>query len=81
MKKIATGKKNSRSYARPTVGRVVRMNRPLEYAVYCGKKCVIPAGATGVSIRFRASHLHRIDEDGNTVPMNVYYWKGKIYHA
>ena len=28
-------------------------NRPLEYAVYCNTKEVIPAGATGVKIAFR----------------------------
>lgn len=28
-------------------------SRPLEYAVYCNTKEVIPAGATGVKIAFR----------------------------
>lgn len=61
--------------------RFVRMTRPLDYPVYCGKAEVIPAGATGVAIRFRASHLSRLDENGQRVPLNVYYWKGRVYHA
>ena len=57
-----------------------RIKRPLAYAVYCNTKVVIPKGATGVKIAFRQSHLRRLDEYGNSVPMNVYLWKGKLYH-
>ena len=57
-------------------------NRPLEYAVYCKTKEVIPAGATGVKIAFRQSHLTRWDNNlKQHVKMNVYIWKGNVYHA
>lgn len=57
-------------------------SRPLEYAVYCNSKEVIPAGATGVKIAFRQSHLTRWDDIlKKRVKMNVYIWKGHVYHA
>jgi len=57
-------------------------NRPLEHAVYCNTKEVIPAGATGVKIAFRQSHLTRWDDVlKQRVKMNVYIWKGHVYHA
>lgn len=57
-------------------------SRPLEYAVYCNKKEVIPAGALNVKIAFRQSHLTRWDDVlKKHVKMNVYIWKGHIYHA
>ena len=57
-------------------------NRPLEHDVYCGSKVVIHAGARRVDIAFRQSHLTRIDEaTGKRVRLNVYRYKGKIYHA
>lgn len=59
----------------------VYLKKPLAYPVYNGKKLAIPAGAKNVGIRYRASHLHRIDENGNDVPMNVYYWHGMVVHA
>lgn len=59
----------------------ITMKSPLKYSVYCGKKEVIPAGAERVKIAFRQSHLRRIDEDGKSVPMNVYIYKGMVYHA
>ena len=62
--------------------RVVLLTKPLQYPVYCGSKCVIPAGATGVSIIFRGSHLTRFDENaGEEVRMNVYLYRGRVYHA
>ena len=57
-------------------------NRPLEYAVKCGSKTVIPEGAKRVKIAFRQSHLFRKDDiTGKMVHMNVYLYKGKIFHA
>ena len=67
--------KSNKSY------RFVKMTRPLDYAVYNGKKLMIPAGAVGVKIAFRQSHLRRKDENGNEVPMNVYLYKGRLIHA
>ena len=56
--------------------------KPLEYPVYCNTKVVIPAGATGVKIAFRQSHLTRWDDAlKQRVKMNVYIWKGHVYHA
>ena len=66
----------------PKSYRFVNLDRPLEYAVYCGKKLVIPAGATGVKIAFRQSHLYRLDPDtGRRIKLNVYLWRGRLYHA
>ena len=57
-------------------------NRPLAFDVYCGSKIVIPAGALNVKIAFRQSHLQRWDEAKQMfVPMNVYIYKGNVYHA
>lgn len=57
-------------------------DKPLKHGVYCNSKCVIPKGAIGVKIGFRQSHLKRFDQDKQKfVPMNVYIWKGKMYHA
>lgn len=62
--------------------RFIKLAKPLQYAVYCGKKEVIPAGAEGVYISFRSSHLRRLDEaTGQMVPMNRYIYKGRIIHA
>lgn len=56
-------------------------NRGLLYPVYCGTKCVIPAGTKNVKIAFGQSHLKRLDEStGRYVPMNVYLHKGHCYH-
>lgn len=56
--------------------------KPLVYDVKCNSKIVIPAGATGVKIAFRQSHLKRWDDVLNKfVKMNVYIYKGKVYHA
>ena len=57
-------------------------SKPLEYPVYCNTKVVIPAGATNVKIAFRQSHLTRWDDVlKQRVKMNVYIWKGNVYHA
>ena len=57
-------------------------NRPLTFPVKCGDTVVIPEGAKRVDIAFGQSHLKRYDEEKNKwVKMNVYRWKGKIYHA
>lgn len=54
----------------------------LKFAVYCGNKIVIPKGAKNVKIAFKQSHLRRFDKvSGQYVPMNVYIYNGKIYHA
>ena len=56
--------------------------RPLEYPVKCGSKIVIPKGTTGVKIAFGASRLTYEDPDtGRIKHMNVYLFKGKVYHA
>lgn len=56
--------------------------RPLEFDVKCGSKVVIPAGTKNVKIAFRQSHLMRFDEKlGRFVNLNVYIYKGKVYHA
>lgn len=56
--------------------------RGLVYPVKCGKKTVIPAGTTHVRIAFGQSHLRYWNEDKQKyVPMNVYLYKGKLYHA
>jgi len=56
--------------------------RPLVHDVKCGNKVVIPAGTKFVKIAFRQSHLLRYDEDKQCyVHMNVYLYKGKLYHA
>ena len=60
----------------------IKLIKPLEYAVKCGSKVVIPAGAEGVKVAFRCSHLKRWDDYYQRfIPMNVYIWKGKMYHA
>lgn len=65
----------------PTM-KFVKMTRPLDYPVRCNTTEVIPAGAEGVKIAFRSSHLTRWDEDlKKTVRLNVYLWKGRLYHA
>ena len=84
MNKTTTNRRSNRiaSYKHVAVQRFVRLAKPLQYPVYCGSKCVIPAGAVGVCIRFRASHLHRYDEAlGREVPLNVYLYRGRVYHA
>ena len=56
--------------------------RALQYPVYNGKKCVIPAGTTGVECSFGTSHLQRYDEKSQKwVYMNMYRYNDKIYHA
>lgn len=69
-------KSNGRSY------RFYNMHsRPLAYPVMCGRGVAIPAGTTGVRIAFGQSHLRRWDEARQKfVPMNVYLWKGHLYH-
>ena len=58
------------------------MQQLLKFPVRCGIAVAIPEGATGVQIAFRQSHLRRFDEDlGRDVPMNVYRYKGREYHA
>jgi len=55
--------------------------KPLKYAVKCNTKVVIPEGAVGVKCAFRQSHLKRWDDaTQKLVPMNVYLYKGKLYH-
>ena len=57
-------------------------NRPLAFDVKCGSTVVIPAGTTNVKIAFRQSHLYRIDEvTGEKIKLNVYMYRGKVYHA
>ena len=56
-------------------------SRPLAYPVMCGKGVAIPAGTVGVRIAFGQSHLRRWDEEKQQfVPMNVYCYKGHLYH-
>ena len=46
------------------------------------QEIVIPKGAKNVKIAFKQSHLRRFDEvTGEYVPMNVYIYQNKIYHA
>ena len=60
----------------------IKMTRGLEHPVFCNTKCVIPAGAEGVRIAFRQSHLQRWDNDlQKFVNLNVYLWHGRLYHA
>ena len=60
----------------------VKLNKPLQFAVKCNSKVVIPDGALNVKVAFRQSHLRRYDEEKKQwVPMNIYIWKGKVYHA
>lgn len=57
-------------------------NRPLVHDVKCGHTIVIPKGTRNVDIAFRQSHLTRIDEETRClVKLNVYRYKGKLYHA
>lgn len=57
-------------------------NKPLQHPVFCGKTCVIPAGAKGVEIAYRQSHLTRYDKVlRRNVRLNVYRYNGKIYHV
>lgn len=60
----------------------IKLARGLDYPIYCNKTCVIPAGTKNVRIAFRQSHLLRWDESTHKhVKMNVYLWKGHMYHA
>ena len=55
--------------------------RGLEYPVMCGKHVAIPSGTKHVRIAFGQSHLQRSDEGKQKyVPMNVYCFKGHLYH-
>ena len=57
-------------------------NRPLEFDVMCGSKIVIPKGTKNVKIAFRQSHLtYRDPESNRLIKMNVYLYKGRVYHA
>ena len=57
-------------------------NRGLAFEIKCGSTVVIPKGAKWVKIAFKQSHLVRYDERMERwVPMNVYLYKGKMYHA
>jgi hypothetical protein len=59
----------------------VRLTKPLQFDVRCGTKVVIPAGAEGVKIAYRASHLTRWDdEQKKQIRLNVYMYKGRLYH-
>lgn len=54
----------------------------LQYSVFNGKRCVIPAGTVGVECSFGTSHLQRYDESKcQWVYMNMYRYNGKVYHA
>lgn len=55
--------------------------RPLKFPVRCGKKIVIPAGATNVKIAFGQSSLRYTDFGGKIKKCNVYLYKGRIYHG
>lgn len=75
--KNSSSKTGSRSYRFYNMG-----ERGLQYPVNCGTTVVIPAGATGVRIAFGQSHLRRWDEDKQRyMPMNVYCYRGRLYHA
>lgn len=75
-------RKNMNKTSRRRAAGFIRMARPLEFPVRCGRRVVIPAGAEGVYISFRTSHLRRIDEaTGETVPMNRYIWRGRLIHS
>jgi hypothetical protein len=57
-------------------------NRPLTYHVKSGKKIVIEAGTKFVKIAFGQSSLMYKDPiTGKSKYMNVYLYKGKLYHA
>lgn len=57
-------------------------DKPLKHDVKCNTKVVIPAGTKGVQIAFRRSHLTRFDaESGKQVNLNIYLYKGRMYHA
>ena len=60
----------------------LRARHSCQFDVKCGSKVVIPAGTTGVKIAFGQSRLKRYDENSEKyVPMNVYIYKDRIYHA
>lgn len=60
----------------------IKMTRGLKYDVKCGSKVVIPAGTEGVKIAFGQSHLQYFNESKQCwMNMNVYLYKGKLYHA
>ena len=60
----------------------VTLKNPTQFDVKCGSKVVIPAGTTGVKIAFGQNRLKRYDENSEKyVPMNVYIYKDRIYHA
>ena len=76
MTKSNRSKSGSTSYKFYNMG-----ERGLEYPVMCGKNVAIPAGTTGVRIAFGQSHLRRWNEKKQQfVPMNVYCFKGHLYH-
>lgn len=57
-------------------------SRPLEFPVCVNKSVVIPAGTTGVKIAFGQSSLTYNDPaTGKVKNMNVYLYRGKLYHA
>lgn len=56
--------------------------RPLAFPVRCNNVTVIPAGTPHVRIAFGQSSLKYKDpETGRVRNMNVYLYKGKLYHA
>lgn len=57
-------------------------DRPLAFPVRCNNATVIPAGTPHVRIAFGQSGLKYKDpETGRVRNMNVYLYKGKLYHA
>ena len=71
-----TTKQSSKSYHFYNMGA-----KPLAYPVMCGKGVAIPAGTTRVKIAFGQSHLKRWNENTQKwVPMNVYCFRGHLYH-
>lgn len=56
--------------------------KPLQFDVIVRGKIVIPKGTKHVKIAFRQSHLTRFNEETQmTERLNVYLYRGKVYHA
>lgn len=57
-------------------------DKPLAFDVKCKNAVVIPAGTRNVQIAFRRSHLQRWDEETQKmVNLNIYLYRGRMYHA